>query len=126
MEPARFDLAASLLRGERSDARTLVDALATKLSSALPEHTAVRHKGGALRARHRRIAHVDVRLGDDTFGLSVTGNSAQATRSKTVRGVVIRREELPLGQWLQALEQALSAEAQRSESARLALERLLG
>jgi hypothetical protein len=39
--------------------------------------------------------------------------------------VVIRRQELELDRWLEALDRALAAEAQRSETARLALERLL-
>ena len=64
-------------------------------------------------------------LGEDTFTLSLAGTGAQTARARAVRGVVIKREALPIDQWLQALGQALAAEAQRSEAARQALEHLL-
>jgi hypothetical protein len=67
-----------------------------------------------------------VQLGEETFVLSLSGEKAQTTRAKTVRGVVIKRQELPLDAWLEALSDALGDEAQRSEAARLSLEQLLG
>jgi len=54
------------------------------------------------------------------------GGTAETVRAKTVRGVVIKRQELPLEAWLDALSEALGAEAERSETARQSLERLLG
>jgi hypothetical protein len=126
VEPQGFDLAASLLRADSADAQTLAEALATKLATALPEQTAVRRKGSGLLSREKRVERIEVRLGDETFSLSVARHGAQAIRGKTVHGVVIKRDELPLEQWLQLLDRALAAEAQRSETARVALERLLG
>ena len=67
-----------------------------------------------------------MRLGEETFVLSLSGEKAQTSRAKTVRGVVIKRQDLPLDAWLDALSDALDVEAQRSEAARLSLERLLG
>jgi hypothetical protein len=67
-----------------------------------------------------------VQLGEETFVLSLSGERAETTRAKTVRGVVIKRQTLALDAWLEALSDALGAEAQRSEAARLSLERLLG
>ena len=125
MEPERLDLAAALLRSGGSDAQVLAEALATKLAGALPDQCDVRRKSAGLLSRAKRVTDVDVRLGDETFSLSVSGGTARASRAKVVGGIVIKREELPLERWLASLEQALSAEAERSESARLALERLL-
>jgi hypothetical protein len=125
MQPERLDLAAALLRASGSDAQLLAEALATKLAGALPGQTSVRRKASGLLSRHKRVTDVDVRLGDEAFSLSVAGVSAKASRAKVVQGIVIKREELPLERWLTSLDQALAAEAQRSESARLALERLL-
>ena len=67
-----------------------------------------------------------MQLGDETFVLSLSGEMARTSVAKTVRGVVIKRQELQLDAWLDALSEALGAEAERSEAARLSLERLLG
>jgi hypothetical protein len=125
VEPQRFDLAAGLLRADSSDARTLAEALATKLATALPDQTTVRRKSSGLLSREKRLERLEVRLGDETFSLSLTGHSAEASRAKVVHGIVIKREALDLEHWLGALDEALAAEAQRSETARLALERML-
>jgi len=125
MAERRFDLAASSLRADASDARALAEALAAKLSEALPDQTRTRRRGGLL-SREKRLESVEVQLGEETFVLSLSGGKAEASRAKTVRGVVIKRQELTLDAWLEALSDALGAEAQRSEAARLSLERLLG
>jgi hypothetical protein len=123
--PQRFDLAAGLLRADSSDARALAEALATKLAAALPEHTTVRRRSSGLLNREKRLERLEVRLGDETFSLALTGYATDASRAKVVQGIVIKREALDLEHWLSALDEALAAEAQRSETARLALERLL-
>jgi hypothetical protein len=126
MTERRFDLAASSLRADASDARTLAEALAAKLGAALPDQTRTRHQRGRLLSREKLLTSVEVQLGEETFVLSLSGDKAQAIRAKTVRGVTIRRQELALDAWLTALSEALDDEAQRSEAARLSLERLLG
>jgi hypothetical protein len=126
MEERRFDLAASSLRADASDARALAEVLAAKLGEALPDQTRTRRRGGRLLSREKRLESVEVQLGEETFVLSLVGERAETSRAKTVRGVVIKRQELPLDAWLDALSDALSAEAERSEAVRLSLERLLG
>lgn len=125
MEPQRFDLAASLLRTDGANTQTLAEALATKLEIALPQQTRVRRKATGVLSRRKRVQRVEVRLGDDAFLLSVADGGPQAARAKCVGGVIIKRQELGLEQWLTALDQALADEAHRSEQARQALERLL-
>jgi hypothetical protein len=126
MAERQFDLAASSLRADASDARALAEALAAKLGEALPDQTRIRRRSGRLLSREKRLESVEVQFGEETFVFSLSGERAETSRAKTVRGVVIRRQEMPLDAWLDALSDALSAEAQRSESARLSLERLLG
>jgi hypothetical protein len=113
------------LRSEGGDAQTLAEALATKLAMVLPQQTTIRRKATGVLSRRKRVERVEVRLGDEAFLLSVADGGTQAARAKRVGGVIIKREELPLGRWLAALDQALTEEAQRSEEARRALERLL-
>jgi hypothetical protein len=126
MSERRFDLAASSLRADASDARALAEALAAKLGEALPDQTKTRRRGGRLLSKHKHLESVEVQLGEETFVLSLLGDKAETIRAKTVRGVVIKRQELALDAWLEALSDALGNEAERSEAARLSLERLLG
>ncbi len=121
----QFDLAASLLRADGADARVLAETLARKLSDALPDNTRVHRRSTSLLRRQKQIEGVEVDLGDDTYSLLLTATGATATRAKTVRGIVLRREELALEDWLGALDHALVLEAQRSQAARQALEQLL-
>ena len=125
MADQQFALGASLLREDGADARGLAEVLAQKLSDALPDNTRVHRKSGGLFTRQKRIEGVDVQLGDDTYSLLLTGTGTATSRAKTVRGIVLRREELTLEEWLGALNSALAEEAQRSQAARLALEQLL-
>ncbi len=126
MAERRFDLAASSLRADASDLRALAEALAAKLGDALPDQTKTRRQAVRFLSREKRLERVEVQLGDETFVLSLAGETAETTLAKTVRGVVIKREQLPLDAWLDALSDALGAEAERSEAARVSLERLLG
>jgi hypothetical protein len=125
MEEQDLDFAAALLRSDASDARSLAEVLADKLSAALPDRCTVKRRSAGLLSREKRLERLEVRIGDETFSLSLDGASVEAGRAKTVGGVVIKREELALERWLEALGQALNAEARRSQSARAALERML-
>ena len=49
----------------------------------------------------------------------------EARRATAVRGVVLKTEELPLEEWLDALASDLASEAQTSEEAQRALQRML-
>jgi hypothetical protein len=125
MAEHRFDLAASSLRADASDSRALAEALAAKLCEALPDQTRTRRRAGRFLSREKRLERVEVQFGDETFVLSLSGETAETSLAKSVRGVVIKREQMALDAWLEALSEALSAEAERSETTRLSLERLL-
>lgn len=126
MEDEHLDLLAASLRADSTDTRSLVEALAAKLEAALPAQTAIDRKPARLFSSQKRVESVKVVLGEHTYELSIAGDSAKATRRKTVGGIAIRNEKLSLDEWLSGLTQALSAEAGRSEAARVALEDLLG
>lgn len=125
MSNLNFDLLVSSLRADAVDTRSLVEALATKLERALPADTQIERKATKLLSRDKRVTRIDVRLGDLSYVLLIDGDRAQTRRSRSSRGIVLKTEELTLDTWLDALAETLQAEAQRSESARLALERLL-
>ena len=126
MEEDHLDLLAASLRADSSDTRALVEALAAKLEGALPTATVVERKAVRLLSSRKRVEKVTIKLGDDTYTLALAGASAKCGRRKTVGGIAIRNEELSLHDWLVHVTDALRAEAERSEAARAALERLLG
>ena len=80
MAEHRFDLAASSLRADAADSRALAEALAAKLSEALPGQTRTRRQAARFLSRDKRLERVEVQLGDETFVLSLSGN-AQGQRT---------------------------------------------
>ncbi len=121
-----FEILASSLRAESGDLKTFVEVLATKLEGALPELTGVDRKGGGFFSKEKRVRRISVELGDSRYTLVVDGAQIEATFARTVRGIVLKTERLPLEEWIDALSQDLAMYARSSEQARTALERLLG
>jgi len=121
-----FDLVAAALRADASDIPTFVEVLASKLEHALPAQTRVERRGGGLFSREKRVQRIRVDAGTETYELEYTGGGVQAMRANAVRGIVLKREPLPLDAWIESLSRRLAEEAASSEQARLALQRLLG
>lgn len=121
-----FDLAASGLRGDGAELSSSVEILAAKLEQALPGRARVERRGGGLLGRgHKRVREVLVELGSNRYQLAVDGERVEGFRERQVGGISIKREPLDPSQWLAALTADLRVEAERSEQARAALERLL-
>jgi hypothetical protein len=125
VEGDHFDLLLASLRGDASDTRALMEALALKLEAALPQKTVVERKANRPFSAKKRVERISIALDQDLYAISFVRGSAQATVSKTVGGIAIRHEELALDEWLARLTAALEAQAERSEAVRTALERLL-
>jgi hypothetical protein len=121
----QFELLASSLRADRVDLNAFVEALATKLEGALPAQTRVDRKGGGLFSRTKRTERVEVRLEEYLYVLARANGGLSTTRGKLVRGIVLSTDDMDLDTWIDTLSRDLSRAAERSESARLALERLL-
>jgi hypothetical protein len=121
-----FELLASSLRADTGDLKAFVEALAVKLEGALPDRTQVERKGGGLFSREKRVGRISVQMANNRYELVADGGRVQASRGTAVRGIVLKNELLPLDQWIDDLSRELSIEAQQSEQARIALERLLG
>ncbi|MGI8967636.1 MAG: hypothetical protein ACR2GA_00830 [Chloroflexota bacterium] len=119
-----FEIMAAGLRADSGDLVTFVDVLAAKLEGALPGSTVVERSGGRF-GRPKQVRGIKVSLGDERFDLQMRNSQVETTHARAVRGIVLKTEELPLDAWIDELSQTLNAEAQRSDSARRALERLL-
>jgi hypothetical protein len=122
VEGGSFELLAASLRADATDLDAFVEALATKLSAAFPDSTQVERKGFRGGGRVRAI---DVELGEHRYRLERESGGPACSRARTVRGIVLKNEELDLDEWIRSLAQDLSVSAEQSERGRVALERLL-
>jgi hypothetical protein len=126
VEDIGFELLASSLRADAADLNAFVEALATKLEGALPTQTVVERKPTGLFSKTKRVHRISIDMGNTRYDLVADGGRVQAGRGTAVRGIVLKTEQLPLDRWIDELSRELTEEAQRSEQARIALERLLG
>jgi len=120
-----FEVLASSLRADLSDTKLFLSALAEKLSGALPAQTQVERKG-SLFSKEKPVHRVSVELGEHRYIIEHGGHGGlRASRSKVVRGIALKTDELPVDSWIDELSRDLSSHAARNSQARMALERLL-
>ena len=120
-----FDLLAGSLRASSADLSTFVEVLSEKLERALPRRVVVKRRAVRPLSRQRRVARIEVTLGDERYLLAVDGGTINPGWAKLVRGVVLKNEPLTLEAWIDGLARCLTAEAEASEQSRQALEQLL-
>ncbi len=119
-----IDLLAASLRADTSDLGTFVEALAAKLEEAVP---------GAVRVQRRRegllgpklVRQISLDAGDQRLELRSAGTAIETRCSRLSGGIVLKSEKVDTDAWLTALGGVLAVEAQRSQTTRQALERLL-
>ena len=117
-------LAAATLRANGSDVQALLSALVGSLADALGDRIETTLAGGRLR-KSRDIPRVRIMVGDEQFEALVAGARLNCTASHLSGGIRIRSESLDVDHWITRLVAALAGEAERSDSARLALEHLV-
>jgi hypothetical protein len=121
----QVELFASSLRADASDLKAFMEALATKLSGSLPEQTqVVRHS--SLFSREHPVRDITVTLGDYQYRITRERQGFPGTsRSKIVRGIVLKTDSIPMDQWIEELAISLTQVSMQSEQSRAALERFL-
>lgn len=120
-----FELLAASLRSSGGDVDVFVEVLASKLEQALPGRVSVERRALRLLSKEKRVARIEVALGDSRFTAAVQQGALETRCAKAVRGVVLKTDELPLDGWLEALGRELAREAEASEQSRVALDQLL-
>ncbi len=121
-----LDLAAAEARADRADVHALIEALAARLEDAMPRMVVVkRRRVGGFRSKQSEIESIDVALDEQRFQLAQTRSGLRCTRHTVVRGITLKREELPVDRWIRELVGAVSQAATVTEQARVALEGLL-
>jgi hypothetical protein len=119
------ELLAGSLRASSSDLKVFVEVLADKLEDALPGRVKVGRRPTRFLGKQKRVERLECELGGQRYLLAAHDGVVEARRATAVRGVVLKTEELPLEEWLDALARDLANEARTSERAQLALQRLL-
>jgi hypothetical protein len=118
------DLLAASLRADGSDLVTYTEALAAKLSEALPGAVKVdRERSGLFGPKRVRAIAVDA--GTERFELRAGQASVETFCARLSGGIVLKTEPVETDEWLRRLSAALAAAAGRSLTTRQALERLL-
>src|SRR3984893_1658740 len=121
-----LDLAAASTRGDQVDTQAMVDALAVRLEAALPQLTKIkRRRVGGFLSKRAEVERIEVELGDQRFELVLTGGPPQCARNKVVRGITLKRDEVPIQEWVRELVDEVGRTAAVSEQARVALEGLV-
>jgi hypothetical protein len=124
------DLLVAALRADSSDLATYERVLFASLEDSLPpgvvEIDRNRSMSDRVAGRPGKPTAIRVRLGDETLELE-SGRSAPIARiAKVVRGVVISRKEVTVGEWTVRFAQLLQQLAKENAATRDALARLLG
>lgn len=119
-----IDLITASLRADSTDVSTFVEALAVKLEEAVPGAVKVDRVRGKMFGP-KQVAKITVTAGDQRLELKRAGAGIETACSRVSGGIVIKTEPVDTEAWLLALGQALANEAQRSQTTRQALERLL-
>ena len=118
------DLLAASLRADGSDLAAYTEALAAKLSEALPGAVKVaRERAGLFGPKKVRAIAVDT--GSERFELRAGDASVETFCARLSGGIVLKTEPVDTDEWLRRLSAALATAAGRSLTTRQALERLL-
>jgi hypothetical protein len=120
-----MDLLAASLRADSSDVNAFVESLAAKLEEAVPDRTRVERRRAGLMGP-KQVRRIALDAGSTRLELLRDDGGAVQTRcSRLSGGIVLKTEPVDTEAWIEALGQALAAEAGRNERTRQALERLL-
>ncbi|HEX4255669.1 MAG TPA: hypothetical protein VH089_11305 [Streptosporangiaceae bacterium] len=128
-EGLNLDMVAAALRADSADVAIYARVLTESLSEALPPGTVVvereRSMSDRMKGRPGEVSKIVVRLGDQVMTLAVRRGQPTAEICREVRGVVLSRTPVPLGDWTAALATALVAHAERNAAAAQALRKLV-
>ena len=119
----KVGVAGAMIADYRKDQRAFLEGLATMLQSALPEDTEIKRRG----LFTKTLAGVSVRLGEHSYAIEDPGKGGlRAERSKIVRGITLKRDEISVEECLSELGTALEEHVAKSGNAREALRTMLG
>jgi len=117
------------LRADSSDIAIYARVLTESLGEALPPDTVTierdRSVSDRMKGRPGTVTKITVRLGDQVMTLGLTRGAPAAEICRQVRGVVLSRQPVPVGQWAAELARALVGYAEQNAATADALRRLV-
>lgn len=121
----KFGVAAALSKQYSQDQREFLSLLATMLQAAMPGSAETKMRGGLF--SKKTLQAVSANLGEYRYTLEDPGHGPlRATRTRIVRGIALKTEEIPVEDWVRELGACLDETARASAAAREALSRLVG
>jgi hypothetical protein len=128
-EDLSLDMLMAALRADSTDVAIYAQVLTQSLSEAMPPGSVSvdrdRSVSDKMHGRPGTVSKVTVRLGDQVMSLGVHRGAPAAEICKEVRGIVLSRQPVPLGQWITELARALMVHAEQNAAAAAALRRLV-
>jgi len=119
----RLGVAGALQQEYVKDQGFFLELLVKTLQTALPDETELKTRGFL----KKTLAGISVNLGDNRYSFDKPEHGPViATRTRIVRGIALKNEEIPVSQALQELGEALEQRAAKSGDARQALANVLG
>jgi hypothetical protein len=132
MEPVdgpSLDMVTAALRADSSDIAIYAKVLTESLGESLPPDCVQvdrdRSVSDRMKGRPGLVTKITIRLGDQVLTLRLTGGAPVAEVCREVRGVVLSRQTVPVGQWAAELAKALVSHAERNADTAEALRRLI-
>jgi hypothetical protein len=132
MEPTgspSLDMVTAALRADSSDIAIYARVLTESLGDALPASCVTvdrnRSVSDRMKGRPGTVTKITVRLGDQIMTLAPTGGAPAAEICRVVRGVVLSRQPVQVGQWAAELAKALVSHAEQNAETAEALRRLV-
>jgi hypothetical protein len=132
MEPTggpSLDMVTAALRADSTDIAIYARVLTESLGDALPASCVTvdrdRSVSDRMKGRPGTVTKITVRLGDQIMTLEPTGGAPAAEICRVVRGVVLSRQPVQVGQWAAELAKALVSHAQQNAETAEALRRLV-
>jgi hypothetical protein len=132
MEPAEspsLDMVTAALRADSNDIAIYARVLTESLGAALPPECVtierLRSMSDRMKGRSGTVTGITVRLGDQVMSLSTERGGVAAEICREVRGVILTRQPVSVGQWADALARALVSHAEQNAATAEALRRLV-
>jgi hypothetical protein len=124
-----LDMVTAALRADSTDVAIYARVLTQSLGEALPsDYVTVerdRSMSDRMKGRPGEVSKIVVRLGEQQMTLAVRNGQTTAEICRAVRGVVLSRQTVPIGEWAAALASAQVAYAEQNAQAAQALRKLV-
>jgi hypothetical protein len=124
-----LDMVTAALRADSGDIAIYARVLTDSLGESLPPDCVIvdrdRSVSDRMKGRPGTVTKVTVRLGDQVMTLGLSRGAPAAEICREVRGVVLSRQQVPVGQWAAELAKALVRHADENAETAQALRRLV-